>query len=100
MLDIAFHRTSTRTIPRDLVPPPLGIITTVCQAHGATSSPPPKGRMYECGELLPVPRVGVFLLLPRAMPHPEVFCLQLSELFKMWKNTWVYFKCSKGILYG
>ena len=40
--DIAFHRTSTRPIPLKPMPNPLGIITTVFQAHGDTSSPSPK----------------------------------------------------------
>ena len=35
MLDIALHSTSTRPIPMKSVPPPLGIITTVCQAQDA-----------------------------------------------------------------
>ena len=39
IVDVAFHRTSTRLTPLKLVPPPLGIITTVFQAHVATSSP-------------------------------------------------------------
>ena len=42
MSDIAFQRTSTMTIPLKSVPPPLCIITTVCQAHIATSSLPLK----------------------------------------------------------
>ena len=40
--DIAFHRTSNRPIPLKLVRSPLGIITTVCQAHTAVISPPLK----------------------------------------------------------
>ena len=39
---IAFHKTSTRPIPLKSVPPPLGIITTICKAHVAVSSPPLK----------------------------------------------------------
>ena len=42
MPDIAFHRTSTRSIPLNLMPPPLGIIATVFQSHNAASSPPLK----------------------------------------------------------
>ena len=37
--DIAFHRTSPRKILLKLVPTPLGIITTMCQEHSASSSP-------------------------------------------------------------
>ena len=40
--DTAFHRNSTRPITLKSVPPPLGIITTVFQAHDAASSPPLK----------------------------------------------------------
>ena len=40
--DIAFHRISTRPILWKSAPPPLGIITTVCQAHDASSYPPLK----------------------------------------------------------
>ena len=39
---IAFQRTSTRPIPWKSVTPPLGIITTICQAHGVTRSTPLK----------------------------------------------------------
>ena len=42
MPDIAFHKTSTSPISLKLVHTPLGIITTVLQAHGAASSPPLK----------------------------------------------------------
>ena len=40
--DIAFHRTSTRQISLKSVPPPLEIITTVCQVQGSASYPPLK----------------------------------------------------------
>ena len=40
--DIAFHRKSIRTIRMKLLHPPLGVITTVCQAHSAMSYPPLK----------------------------------------------------------
>ena len=39
ILDIAFHGTSTSPIPLKSLPPPLGIITTVCQAHNAECYP-------------------------------------------------------------
>ena len=39
MLDIAFHRTFTRPTPLKMVPTPVGIITTICQEHGAAISP-------------------------------------------------------------
>ena len=42
MPDIAFHRNSTSSIPLNLVPPLLGIISTVYQSHYAMSSPPLK----------------------------------------------------------
>ena len=33
----------------------------------------PEGYLYDCDNLLPVPRVGVFLPLCCTMSHPEVF---------------------------
>ena len=40
--DTPFHRTSTRPIPLKLMPPPLGIIITICQRHNTVSYPPLK----------------------------------------------------------
>ena len=58
MPDISFHRTSTRPIPMKLVLPPLGIITTICQAHDAASSPPLKVNCMMTTNLYQFPRSG------------------------------------------
>ena len=58
MLDIAFHRTSTRPIPRKLVTPPLGVITTFCQSHDAASSLPLKAACIIATTFLQFHRLG------------------------------------------
>ena len=58
ILDIAFHRNSTRPTPRKSVPPYLGIIITACQAHGATSSPPLKAAYMIATTFSQFPRSG------------------------------------------
>ena len=70
---IAFHRTYTRPIYLKSVPPPLGDNHHHLPGTRLRAFSSPEGRLCDGKNLLPVPRVRVFLPLHRAIPHPEVF---------------------------
>ena len=73
MLDIAFHRTSTITIPLKLVPPPLGYHHHRLPGAQRCEFSSPEVCLYGVDDLLLVPREGVFLLLCHAKPQHKVF---------------------------
>ena len=73
--DIAFHRTFTSPFPWKSAPLPLGIITTVFQVHGTSSSYPLKAAFISTMTFYQFPGPGSSSHFFCTVLHLKIFCL-------------------------